>query len=262
MSLIQAILLGIVEGLTEFLPISSTFHLIFTSRILGIPNTEFLKMFEVFIQTGAILPVLLILGKEYWQDRELSKKVLFSFFPTAVVGLILHRLIKDVFFESYGVMMGVFIAVGVAFILVERWLNKSVSSQTLTTIKNMTYSQAALIGLIQALAVLPGVSRAGAVIVGMLLLRFSRVEATKYSFLLAVPTILAASALDVVKTRGLLMTVGSQNLLLMMVGFGCAFVSGLVVTKWFLGFVKGHSLNVFGWYRIVIGVVLMSIFLR
>jgi undecaprenyl-diphosphatase len=255
MNFIQTILLGVIEGLTEFLPISSTFHLIFFTKILGLQHTEFSKFFNVFIQAGAILPVVIIYGKEWFQDKTQLLKVAVSFLPTAVVGLLLHKVIKNVFFESPMVMLSVFIGIGIVFFGLE-WLVAKKKLNLHRTISDLTYFQAIVIGLVQALAVVPGVSRAGAVIVGMMLLGVKRDEAAKYSFTLAVPTILAAAALDVIKTNPAVIADGN-NLATLGIGSVVTFISSFVIIKWFINYLRKNSLNVFGIYRVLVGGVLL-----
>lgn len=243
----QAILLGIIEGATEFLPISSTFHLIWASKILQIPQTEFLKLFEVAIQGGAILAVLVLYGKR------ISTKVMVSFIPTAIVGLVLYKIIKGIFFENMILQLSVFAGVGIIFLVFERFYKKQNKK-----IEDLSYGQALIIGLIQALAVVPGVSRAGAVMLGMMGMGVSREESAKYSFLLAVPTILAASLYDLWKMRSLL-TGQSENIQLLILGSIAAFIGALVIIKWFIGFLQKNTLEGFGWYRLILVAILFKL---
>jgi len=256
MSLLHALILGIIEGLTEFLPISSTFHLLFASKLLGITQTEFSKFFDVFIQAGAILAVVVLFFKDWFKDIELLKKVAVSFVPTAIVGFVLHQVIKDVFFESERLMIASFLIVGFLFLMVESRIKKGTLNLNKSLV-TLSYSQAVLIGLFQAMAVVPGVSRAGAVIVGMMVLGFRREDAAKYSFTLAVPTILAAALLDVVKMRENLSLMDSANTMALAVGFVAAFLSALIIIKWFIQFLRSNSLSVFAWYRWVVGTALL-----
>lgn len=244
MQIWQAVVLGLIEGVTEFLPISSTFHLIWVAKLLQIPATDFVKLFEVAIQGGAILAVLTL----YW--NKLSARVLVSFIPTAVVGLVLYKIIKGIFFENMTLQLVVFAGVGLLFFVFEKWYQKQTKKIT-----EISFMQAILIGLIQALAVVPGVSRAGAVMLGMMGLGISREESAKYSFLLAVPTILAASFYDLWKMRSLL-SGQIENVQLLIVGSVAAFVSALVIVKWFVGFLQKHTLTIFGWYRFVVAFIL------
>lgn len=257
MNFFHAILLGIVEGVTEFLPISSTFHLIWASRLLGLQQTDFQKLFEVFIQAGAILSIFVL----YWQivtkDFQLVKKVLVAFFPTAVVGFLMYKIIKNVFFAQTTTMLIVFIVVGILFLLFEFLIKKDKFTLS-KDLQNLSYKEAFFIGTIQSLAVMPGVSRAGAVIVGMMFFKYKRAEAAKFSFLLAVPTLIAASGYDLFKMRSQVM--GSlSHLELLIVGTVVAFISAYFVVKWFVTFLQRNSLSGFGWYRIVAGMLLFFV---
>lgn len=256
MSFFEVLVLGVIEGLTEFLPISSTFHLIFAGQLLGIPQTEFLKTFEVFIQAGAILAVLFLYGKELWQDKELTKKVVVSFIPTAVVGYVLHSIIKRIFFETNWLMVAAFIIFGLIFIGYEWWLSKHPTFLS-KSIKNLTWQQAILIGLGQAVAVLPGVSRAGAVMLSMMFLKVKREEAAKYSFLLALPTICAAAVLDLIKLRDTI-SISSNQILSLSLGSLAAFATAFFVLKWFITYLQKNTLTQFGIYRLIAGASLMA----
>lgn len=255
MNIFQAAVLGIVEGLTEFLPISSTFHLIWTAKIIGLSQTDFLKLFEVFIQSGAILAVIVLYVQAVLKEPKIIKNVILSFLPTAVIGLLLYKVIKNSFFDSFLLQIAIFIGVGIIFILFEKWIHKK---QLTKTALQLTTKEALFVGVAQALAIFPGVSRAGAVIVSLLFLKVDRTEATKYSFLLAVPTLLSASVLDLIKSRDLLLQ-NTQNISLLFVGFIFSFVSALLVVRWFIHFVQHNDLTSFGWYRIIAGTLLFFI---
>ena len=255
MNILQSIILGMVEGITEFLPISSTFHLIWTSRFLQLSQTDFIKLFEVFIQGGAILAVVLLYTKEILNNRQLFVKLILSFIPTAVVGLGLYKIIKGVFFERIDVTTVTFIIIGIVFLVVEyiihkKWLKIEKS------IAKLSYKQAILIGLVQSLAVLPGVSRAGAVIVGMMILGYKRDESAKYSFMLSIPTILAASFYDLYKMRDVAFA-STDQFGILLVGFIVAFVSAFFVIRWLIQFLQTNSLALFGWYRVLVGIILL-----
>ena len=252
MNILQAGILGIVEGLTEFLPISSTFHLIWSARLLGLTQTEFLKLFEVVIQSGAILAIVVIYVQTVLHDLKLIKNLFISFVPTAVIGLLLYKVIKNSFFDNFILQLVIFIGVGIFFILFEKW---STRHDLHRKAENLTTKEAVFVGVAQALAVFPGVSRAGAVMIALMYRKISRVEAAKYSFLLAVPTLLAASVLDLFKSRNVLFQ-NSQNIPLLAVGFLFSFVSAFVVVKWFIAYLQSHNLTNFGWYRIIAGTLL------
>lgn len=250
MNIFQSILLGIVEGLTEFLPISSTFHLIVTSKILGLASSEFVKLFEVVIQSGAIFTLLFLYLKTILTDKKLILNLIYSFIPTAIVGFALHKIIKEVFFESNMLILLTFVGVGLIFLLIE-WFSLNLTKKC----ESITFKHAILIGLAQACSVVPGVSRAGSVIVMMMLLGYRREEAAKYTFMLSLPTIFAASAIDLYQGRMLLSTVmGSWYLL--SIGFITAMISAYFVVKWLTNYLANHSLKIFGWYRLGLGALL------
>jgi undecaprenyl-diphosphatase len=257
MTIFQAGLLGLIEGITEFLPISSTFHLIFASRALGVVQTDFTKFFEVFIQAGAILPLVYMTLKEFWRNRRLFWLTVVGFLPAAVVGLVLHKVIKGVFFESPWLMVSVFVIVGIGFLLVEQLIAQG-KLRLHKKLTQLSWFEAIKIGLFQALAVIPGVSRSGSLMAGGMLLGFTREEATKFSFYLAVPTILAAAVLDGWQSREVLLQLGQSEWWQLAVGFGVAMVSAALAISWLLKYVRTHSLAGFGWYRLALGAVLVS----
>lgn len=258
MTIIQALILGVVEGITEFLPISSTFHLIFTSTFLKISPNDFTKLFEVFIQSGAILSVALLFFTDVVKYKGLMKKVLVSFLPTAIVGFILYKFIKEVLFENQILMIEIFVLVGVVFLVVE-WMIKKDKILLKRNIMSLTYQEAFLIGIVQSFAVIPGVSRAGAVIIIMILLRFKKDKAAYYSFLLSIPTIFAASFFDLYKMREVISNY-SNNWILLIVGFITAFTSSYFVVKWFIKFLQKNTLLIFGFYRILLAIILLLAF--
>lgn len=250
--MLVALILGIVEGLTEFLPISSTAHLIITNRLLGLSQNEYWKFFEIFVQVGAIMAVITVYFQELFKHKQ-NIKLLFSFLPTAIVGLLFYNVIKNVFFNSLILIALSLIGFGLVFLLIEYLINKKQLILT-KNLNNLTIRQAMIIGLAQSLAVIPGVSRSGAALVGSLLLGYSRQEAAKYSFLLAVPTIILAALFDLLKTD---FNVVSSNVGITLVGLVSAYLSALFVIKWFLHFLKNNSLVVFGIYRIIVGILLL-----
>ncbi|OGK09597.1 hypothetical protein A2767_03980 [Candidatus Roizmanbacteria bacterium RIFCSPHIGHO2_01_FULL_35_10] len=254
MTFIHAVILGIVEGITEFLPISSTFHLIFSAKLLGVVQNDFTKLFEVFIQSGAILSVVLLYITDVVKSKELMKKVIISFVPTALVGLILYKFIKNVLFENQILMIGIFAVVGVVFLLVE-WLIKMEKLPLNKVISSLSYKEALIIGFVQSIAIVPGVSRAGAVIISMILLKYKRDQAAYYSFLLSIPTIFAASFYDLYKMRQIVSNY-SNNWILLATGFFTAFASSYFVVKWLIDYLKKNSLAVFGYYRLAVVIIL------
>lgn len=255
MNIFQTLVLGIVEGLTEFLPISSTFHLIVTSKILGLDSTEYLKLFNVVIQSGAILALLFIYTRTLLTDRKLLVNVANSFLPTAIVGFILHGLIKNVFFESDLLILVVFILVGIIFLVLEKVFAYRKIELT-KDCSELTAKQSILVGFAQALSVVPGVSRAGSVIVAMMCLGYKREEAAKYTFLLSMPTIMGAGFLDLYQGREMLFNIDSGWSLLLL-GILTAFFTAYFVVKWLTSYLATHTLAIFGWYRLVIATLLV-----
>lgn len=258
MNIFHSIILGIIEGLTEFLPISSTAHLIITSKLLSIVQTDFVKFFEVFIQSGAILAVLVLYFQYVMKNKEVIRNIISSFIPTTVIGFTLYNVIKGVFFESFTLISFVLIGVGILFIGVEVLIKKKKIKQK-KSIKNINDRTAFLIGLFQSIAVIPGVSRSGIVMISMMIFGYRREEAAKYSFLLAVPTISAASLYDLFKMRGMLLS--SLNMIpVLIMGFVTSFVVGYIVMKWFIRFLQKNTLVSFGIYRIILGILLFLMY--
>jgi undecaprenyl-diphosphatase len=255
MNIIHTIILGIIEGITEFLPISSTFHLIWTSKLLGITQTDFVKLFLVVIQAGAIFAVVLLYWKDFFTNMKMMMHIIATFIPTAIVGLLLYKIIKGVFFESIGFTTIVFTLVGVVFLIVE-YLIKKDSIKIEKSLEKLSIKDAVIIGFIQALAVVPGVSRSGSVIIGMLLMKFKREEAAKYSFLVSVPTIGAAAILDLYEMRDVLLS-NKNGIFILVLGSVIAFVSAYIGVKWLITYLQKNSLSLFGWYRIVAGIILL-----
>jgi undecaprenyl-diphosphatase len=249
-NIIQTIILGIIEGITEFLPISSTGHLILTARILGLSQTEFLKTFEIVIQFGAILSVIVLYWKSLLINFEILKRVLVAFFPTAVLGLVFYKIIKQYLMASNQVVLWSMFIGGVCLIVFEI-LHKEKDS-AVEDLGTISYRTSFLIGLFQSIAMIPGVSRSAATIVGGLILGLKRKTIVEFSFLLAVPTMLAATGLDLMKNASQF-SVAQLNLL--SIGFIVSFFSALLGVKFLLTFIKHHSFVSFGIYRIVIALL-------
>lgn len=255
MNLLHALILGIVEGVTEFLPISSTAHLILASNWLNIPQTDFQKFFEVFIQSGAILAVIFLYFSYVFKHKKIQWNVLLSFLPTAVVGLFLFEVIKSVFFESTSLIVGALILIGSIFILLE-FLVKEGKLILNKSLMDISWQHALVIGLFQSLAVVPGVSRAGIVMVAMMLMKYKREDAAVYSFLLAIPTLLAAGALDFYKTSQVV-NLSNDTLVYLIVGFVVSFATAYIAVKWLISYLQKHTLTAFGLYRIVLAIIVM-----
>jgi undecaprenyl-diphosphatase len=250
----RATLLGIVEGITEFLPISSTAHLILTSHALGLAESEFLKSFEIIIQFGAILSVVVL----YWRrflDIDVLKKVVVAVIPTGLIGLTVYKVIKGFLMGSLTVVLLSLLIGGAALIVFERFREEDDRDVDFAEI---TYRKAFLIGLFQAIAVIPGVSRSAATIVGGSLLGVSKRTIVEFSFILAVPTMLAATGLELVKNQ----TALTGNFGVLAIGFVVSFVTAIAAIKWLLAYVKKRDFSLFGWYRIVLALVFYLVFLR
>jgi undecaprenyl-diphosphatase len=259
MNLLNTIILGFVEGITEFLPISSTAHLIIISKLLNISQSDFQKLFEVFIQSGAILSVVFLYFNQLKSNFKILKNLFFSFLPTALVGFFLYKVIKNVFFESL-IFIGVsLILVGIFFIIIEILVNKK-KIVLKKKIEEINIFDALIIGVAQSLAVVPGVSRAGVVILSMLILGYQRDQSAKYSFLLSIPTIFMASFYDLYKSKDILLT-NLNRFGILLIGFFVSFIFALISVKWLIGFLKKNSLVIFGIYRVLIGIIILKFLL-
>lgn len=253
MEYISAVILGVVEGITEFLPVSSTGHLILASSLLGISQSEFQKTFEIVVQLGAILAVVAL----YWRaflNLEVLKRIAVGFIPTGIIGLALYKVVKTYLIGNEMVVLWALLIGGIGLIAFELWHSEGESA--VSDIAAMPYRTAACIGLFQAIAVIPGVSRSAATIVGGLILGLKRRTIVEFSFLLAVPTMLAASGLDLLKHGA---SFSAHEAGLLAVGFGVCFVVALMSIKWLLGFVRGHSFVPFGIYRIALALVFFAL---
>jgi undecaprenyl-diphosphatase len=257
MDIIHSVILGVVEGITEFLPISSTGHLILVSNLLKIAQTDFVKTFEIAIQSGAILSVIVLYFGKIKKNFELGKRVLVAFVPTGIIGFILYKLIKSYLIGNSDVVLISLLVGGIALIGVEMLFKRS--GEPKTEVKQITYEKAAVIGVFQAIAVIPGVSRSAATIVGAMLLGVSRENATEFSFLLAVPTMLAATALDLKETA---FNFNSGEWLALAVGFLTSFVVALFAIKWLVSYVKSNNFIPFGVYRIILSLLYFFLILK
>ena len=251
MNLFQALLLSIVEGITEFLPISSTGHLILVSNLLKIPQTEFVKSFEIVIQLGAILAVVAIYFRKIITnlDAKLWKNIIVAFLPSAIFGLIFYKYIKLYLIGNSTVVIWSLLIGGVAMLLFERFHKFSSIRYTLSPIRYL------VIGLFQVLSMIPGVSRAFATIFGGMVVGLNRKEAVEFSFFLAIPTMFGATVLDIYKTKIWLNPTPDVGLLI--IGFFASFLTAYFVIKWFIKFVESHNFTIFGWYRIILALIFL-----
>lgn len=256
MSFFEAIILGLIEGITEFLPISSTAHLMMTSKILAVTQNEFLKSFEIVIQFGAIAAVIFLFGGRLVKNPRLWKKIAVAFLPTAIIGFTLYELIKTRLIGNLTVAVWGLIIGGLALIVIERFLLKKPAG--LDDGKDISHKQAFFIGAIQALAVIPGVSRAAATIIPALFFGASRKAAAEFSFMLAVPTVAAAAGYDIVKNLDVWSVNG--NIALLGIGFLVSFLAAVASIKFMLSYIQNHSFAAFGVYRIVIAGLFFLLF--
>lgn len=268
--IIKAIILGIVEGVTEWLPISSTGHMILVDEFLKLNvSEEFKNMFLVVIQLGAILAVVVLYFKKLipleinqskklvWKKETLSMwvKIIVSCVPAAIVGVLFDDKLEEIFY-NWQTVAAMLIIFGILFIIIEKF-NKG-KKPKINSISEFTYQTAIIIGIFQLIAaVFPGTSRSGATIVGALLIGVSRSVAAEYTFFLAVPVMFGASALKLVKF-GLGFT--AQELIILAVGMAVAFVVSILAIKFLVGYIKKHDFTVFGWYRIILGIAVFIYF--
>ncbi len=254
MDIINAFILGIIEGFTEFLPVSSTAHLILASKILNIADTEYVKSFEIIIQLGAILSVVFLYWKSFLQ-WEVIKRLVIAFIPTGIIGILLYKLIKTYLMGNVSVVLAALMLGGVIIIVFEKMFHsKNDASDVITDIP---YKDCFTIGLFQALAVVPGVSRSASTIIGGLLLGLNRKAIVEFSFLLAIPTMLAATLLDLYKTAG---SFSIDQIGFLTVGFITSFFTALFSIKFLLAYIRKKSFTVFGVYRVAIALLFFLVF--
>lgn len=247
--LIKALILGIVEGLTEFLPISSTGHLILAAELLDF-NDERGKVFNVAIQTGAMLAVVWEYRARFFKvDVQLYRNLVIAFIPAAALGLLFAKYIKAYLFHAVPVALA-FIVGGIVILVVERRDFKP----RVESAQAMTWRDALKVGIAQCFALIPGTSRSGATIIGGMLFGLSRKAATEFSFFLAVPTLIAAGAYDTWKSRELF---SASDLEMLAVGLVTAFISAFVVIRWLIRYVATHDFRPFAWYRIAFGLIVL-----
>lgn len=251
MTLFDSLMLGALEGVTEFLPVSSTGHLILASQLLGLEQTDAHKAFEVSIQLGSILAVLFLYAKDLIKDKTLWIKLIIAFLPTGVLGFLFYKHIKALFgVETVSFML---IAGGLVFLAVE-YFRRDKAIDEGKELSELTYGQAFFIGVFQSFSMVPGTSRSGATIIGGLLIGLKRKSAAEFSFLLAIPTMAIATAYDLIKHRHE-MVVDDWSMLA--VAFVTAFVFAFFTVKLFVGFVSRHTFVPFAIYRIIVGIIFL-----
>jgi len=254
MTIFHSIVLGIVEGITEFLPISSTAHLVLVSHLLQFSQTDFVKTFEISIQFGAILAVLYLYWQKIFKNLEVLKRIIVAFIPTGILGLIFYKIIKNVLISDVSLIIWTLILGGIFLILFEHWHQEK--PEATAELEKITYKQCLVLGIFQSFAMVPGVSRSAATIIGGLFLGLKRTAIVEFSFLLALPTMAAATGLDLIKTSA---TFTSTDLLTLGIGFIISFFVALLAIKFLLDYVRKHDFTAFGIYRIFVGAVMFFI---
>lgn len=256
MTYFEAIVLALIEGLTEFLPVSSTGHMIIGSAMMGIEADDFTKLFTIVIQLGAILAVLALYFKRFFQSVSFYLKLITAFIPAAVMGVLFSDYIDQLLESPLGVGISLFVG-GIILLFVDKWFNKGRIDKE----ENMTYLHALKIGFFQCIAMIPGVSRSGATIVGGMSQGMTRKWAAEFSFFLALPTMLGATlkkTLDYFENHP---PFTGEQIKLLAVGNIVAFIVAIIAIKGFIGFLQKYGFKVFGWYRIVIGAIIIGCFL-
>ena len=250
MNVIEAVILSIVEGLTEFIPVSSTGHLVLAADVLNIAQTNFVKSFEIAIQLGAILAIVALYWKKLLFDKKVFARLAVAFIPTAILGFALYGFIKEVLLGNTMITLAALFFGGIALIAVERAHKEH--ELDANGIGELSLAKAFFVGLAQSVSMIPGVSRSGASIIGGLFLGMKRKAAVEFSFLLAVPTMVAATGFDLFKSN---LTFSEDEFGILAVGFVGAFVTALLAVKYFVRYISSHSFVAFGIYRIVLALL-------
>jgi undecaprenyl-diphosphatase len=249
-SILEAIVIAIVEGLTEFLPISSTGHMIIAQHLLGVENSDFVKAFTINIQFGAILSVVVLYFNRFFQSLDFYFKLFIGFLPAAIIGFLLNDTI-DALLENVTVVACSLLLGGILLLFVDRWFRDNYKHA-------VTYRSAFLVGCAQCIAMIPGVSRSAATIIGGMAQGWTRQHAAEFSFFLAVPTMFGASAYKLLKGYKETPEIfNSENIQLLLIGNVVAFVVAMMAIKFFIGYLSRKGFRVFGWYRIVLGLALL-----
>jgi len=255
MTWVEAIVLAIIEGVTEFLPVSSTGHMIIASAIMGIKSDPFTKVFEVAIQFGAILSVVVLYFKRFFKGLAFYYKLFVAFLPTAAVGLLLKSHI-DALLENVWVVATTLFIGGIVLIFVDKWFAKNETEG----IEEVSYKTGFLIGCFQCLAMIPGISRSAATIIGGLSQKITRKAAAEFSFFLAVPTMFAATAKSLYDEKELILE-STDKIPLLLLGNIVAFIVAMLAIKFFINILTKYGFKAFGYYRIVLGLMLLTLLL-
>ncbi len=256
MNIWQSIIMGIIEGLTEFLPISSTAHLILTGELLRIEPSEFLKTYNISIQLGAIFAVIFLYWKKVLNSKDLILKILTALIPTIIIGFIFYNIVKAYLMESLFLIAITLFVGGIIILLFEKGYKKKEDLDLIKKEDDLSYKQAFIIGIFQTLARIPGVSRSAATIVTGLWLGLKRKNIVEFSFLLAIPTMIGASFLDLIKNKELILNLSQENLFSWIIGFSLSFITAIIGVKFLLRFIQKNNFIIFAWYRIALGLVI------
>lgn len=253
MTLVEALVLAVVEGLTEFLPVSSTGHMIIASTFMGIAADEFTKLFTVAIQFGAILSVVVVYFKRFFQGVNFYVKLFLAFIPTGIIGLLLKSSV-DGLLENVTVVAVSLLIGGILLLFVDKYFAKNETEGT----DDVSIKSALIIGTIQSIAMVPGVSRSAATIIGGLTQKLTRKAAAEFSFFLAVPTMFAATLKSMWDSKDLLLKSGNDEMMLLIVGNVAAFIVAYLAIKSFIGILTKYGFRIFGYYRIAVGLILLA----
>ncbi len=256
MTYFEALIIAIIEGLTEFLPISSTGHMMIATAVLGIKATPFVKLFTIAIQLGAILSVVVLYFKRFFKSIDFYLKLVVAFIPAAIFGILLGDYIDAALENLMGVAVALFIG-GIILLFVDKWFKNNNQDDE----KDITYSKALKVGLFQCLAMWPGMSRSACTIIGGMTQGLTRKNAAEFSFFLAVPTMFAATAKKLLDFYKEGITLNGQEINILVFGNVIAFIVALIAIKSFIGFLNKYGFKGFGWYRIIVGAILIVLFL-
>lgn len=252
MSYFEALIIAIIEGLTEFLPISSTGHMILADSLLKIHDQQFAQTFEIVIQLGAILAVLFLYIKRFFVGINIYVKLFVAFLPTGIIGLLAYKTIKHYLFNPYTVSISLIIG-GVVLLMLDKWSSEKESNYK--EIEDISYLDTLKIGLIQCVSMVPGVSRSAATIFGGVFSGFNRQQAAEFSFLLAIPTMFAASGYDLLKERE---NIHRDDMIILVFGAMVAFIVAFLAVKAFVSFLNKNGFKYFGYYRIALGILFLT----
>lgn len=252
MSYFEALIIAIIEGLTEFLPISSTGHMILADSLLKIHDQQFAQTFEIVIQLGAILAVLFLYIKRFFVGINIYIKLLIAFLPTGIIGFLAYKTIKLYLFNPYTVSISLIVG-GVVLLMLDKWSSEKESQYK--EIEDISYRDALKIGLIQCISMVPGISRSAATIFGGIFSGFNRQQAAEFSFLLAIPTMFAASGYDLLREKD---NIHGDDLTILVFGGMIAFIVAFLAVKAFVGFLNKNGFKYFGYYRIALGVIFLT----